>query len=162
MWRMPVPRGATGWGAGAAVGVVFLLVQVFAWRFDRWTLEPNLRPVYAGACAVLRCELPVLRSVQDIAVGGLSLRAHPNAAGALVVAALLRNEASFAQPFPALELRLSNLAGEVVAARRFRPEEYLAAGHARGAAMPVMTSVRVAVEIRSPPVEAVNAALVPR
>ena len=159
---MPVLRGATGWGAGVAVGVACLLVQVFAWRFDRWTLEPNLRPVYEGACAVLRCELPVLRSVKDIAVEELSLRAHPNAAGALVVAALLRNEASFAQPFPALELRLSNLAGELVAARRFAPEEYLGAGHARGASVPAMTSVRVAVEIRSPPVEAVNAALVPR
>ena len=147
-----------------ALGIACLVVQVFAYRFDRWTGNPNLRVVYAVACAVLPCELPVLRSVGDISVLEVAVRPHSGTAAmeAFTIAAVLRNEASFAQPFPELELRLSNMAGELVAARRFRPEEYLGERHRPGASMPSGTPIPVAVDVHGIPVEAVNVKFVPR
>ena len=44
--------------AGTIVVALALVVQVFAYRFDRWASEPQLRSVYEFACGVIGCELP--------------------------------------------------------------------------------------------------------
>ena len=151
-----MPRRAA-WGALlAALG---LAVQVFWLQFDAWTRHPNLRVVYTAACAILPCTVPAARSAHHVAVRGLTLRAHPHVAGGLMVEATLVNEASFAQPFPVLELRLWNLAGEAVAMRRCAPEEYLPSVPQPGVIMPTMTPVRVGLAFRSAPLEAVNVTL---
>lgn len=152
---------SVAWGAGIALAVAGLCVQLLVHRFDTWSQDPFLRPVYGAACAVLSCVLPRSRPVGDIAVLDLVARAHPSVAGALVVEAAVRNEAPSSQPFPQLELRLSNAAGEVVTTRRFAPAQYLGDRYPPGAPMPATTRVLAVVEIRRPPVEAVNVALVP-
>lgn len=154
-------RRGFAWGAGIALAVVGLCAQLLVHRFDTWNRDPFLRPVYGAACALLPCVLPTSRPVRDIAVRDLVVRSHPSAAGGLVVEAAVRNDASFSQPFPRLELRLSNVAGEVVAARRFAPAQYLGGRHPADAPMPAMTRALAVVEIRRPPVDAVNVALVP-
>ncbi len=53
------------------------------------------------------------------------LVSHPRAEGALHLSAVLSNDAEFAQPWPTLELRLEDRFGEIVAARRLQPNEYL-------------------------------------
>ena len=53
------------------------------------------------------------------------LTTHPRKNGALHLSGVLSNEATFPQPWPVLELRLEDRFGEVVAARRLRPDEYL-------------------------------------
>ena len=53
------------------------------------------------------------------------LTTHPRRDGALHLSGVLSNEATFPQPWPVLELRIEDRFGEVVAARRLRPDEYL-------------------------------------
>lgn len=51
--------------------------------------------------------------------------AHPNESGVLLISATLENIAKFKQPYPVIELRLSDSKSKVIALRRFRPSEYL-------------------------------------
>ena len=43
---------------GVTVAVAVLVFQVFAYRFDRWALDPQLRFIYEFGCGVIGCELP--------------------------------------------------------------------------------------------------------
>ena len=157
--RVPGDLRNLVWGAGVALAVAGLCVQVLVHRFDNWGRDPVLRPVYRAACALLPCVLPMSRPARDFVVRDIAVRAHPRVVGGVVVEAAVRNEASFSQPFPRLELRLWNAA--VVAARRFAPAQYLGGRYPPDAPMPAMTRVLAVVEIRRPSVEAVNVALVP-
>ena len=43
---------------GLAVATLALVFQVFAYQFDRWASQPNLRFIYEFACGVIGCALP--------------------------------------------------------------------------------------------------------
>ena len=55
----------TRWGrpvllwTGMTVTVAALVFQVFAYQFDRWSSQPQLRGIYEFACGVIGCELPI-------------------------------------------------------------------------------------------------------
>ena len=51
--------------------------------------------------------------------------AHPIDPGVLLISASIENIADFDQPFPILEVRLTNSKSELIALRRFTPDEYL-------------------------------------
>jgi predicted Zn finger-like uncharacterized protein len=143
-------------GVAAAVGVLALAAQIFWYQFESWGRDPTLRPVYASVCRLLGCELPVLQDLKALRTEKLLVRSHPDLANALIVDAVIVNEADFAQPFPALELRFTTIDGNLVAGRRFKPDEYLA-GELRGATlMPPKTPVRLELAIDDPGGDAVN------
>ena len=52
--------------AGMTVAALALVVQVFAYRFDRWSSEPQLRFIYEFACGAIGCELPAPTTSQSI------------------------------------------------------------------------------------------------
>ena len=60
-WR----RIALLW-AGMTVAALALVVQVFAYRFDHWSSDPQLRFIYEFACGVIGCELPAPLARQSI------------------------------------------------------------------------------------------------
>lgn len=158
--RPAVFRRAGLWTAGCVVAALGLVVQVLWLRFDAWAGNAALRPAYAAACAVLPCTVPVRDSLEELSVRDVALRARLDASGTVVVQALLVNEGAVERPLPRLELRLLSLAGEVVAARRLEPVDYLATG--AGETLAAGGSARVTVEIRNPGIEAVNVVLVPQ
>jgi len=51
--------------------------------------------------------------------------AHPNEEGILLISASIENHAKHAQPYPVLEVSLTNADSRLVALRRFKPSEYL-------------------------------------
>lgn len=79
-------------------------------------------------CAKIECfaEAGQPKSNLDkIALVSRSIREHPGRDNALIITTGIINSDSKAQPFPALEVKMSNLNGDVVAMRRFLPKEYL-------------------------------------
>ena len=44
--------------AGMVAAAAALVFQLFAYQFDRWATEPQLRFMYQFACDVIGCELP--------------------------------------------------------------------------------------------------------
>jgi len=83
--------------------------------------------------------LPLRHEPAKLELLSRDIRPHPSVANALIISATLRNDAAFAQAFPAVEISLSDLDENRIAMRRFVPQEYLgdarsiAAGLAPGA-----------------------------
>ncbi|MES1153611.1 MAG: DUF3426 domain-containing protein, partial [Rhodanobacter sp.] len=78
-----------------------------------------------GSCCLLGCELPLVSAPQQLRLLASNVQAHPSVAGALMISASVRNDATFAQPWPVLTITLSNAQGRRIAMRRLQPTEYL-------------------------------------
>ena len=53
------------------------------------------------------------------------VRDHPQVDDALLIHVTFANQAEFVQPYPVFAVSFSDVSGTAVAARRFRPDEYL-------------------------------------
>jgi predicted Zn finger-like uncharacterized protein len=159
--RAERPRRRRWWMPVAIVAAAAVLVgQVFWFQFDEWSRDLRFRPIYQEICVRVGCRLPVMRALESIQSRNLVVRSHPNVAGALLVDALIINDAAFPQPFPQSELRFSSLTGSLVAGRRFKPSEYLSGELAGAEMMQPNTPVHIALEIDDPGTEAVNYVMV--
>lgn len=133
-----------------------LVSQVVWFQFDRLSAIPELRPFYEKGCELAGCDLAPLVDTDRIQSRKLVVRTSPDNRNALVVDAVIINQAEFAQPFPAIALTFSNLNGDVVAQSLFPPEDYLAGDASALDTMPTDTPIRIALTIRDPGRDAVN------
>ena len=138
------------------VGLSALVAEIFWLQFEGWSRDTAIRPIYAVACDWLSCQLPVLRDVEKMSTRNLVVRSHPDLSGALIVDAIIVNEADFAQPYPVLELRFTSIDGNLVAGRRFQPAEYLSGELLGSTQMATLTPIRIELQIEDPGGEAVN------
>ena len=126
MHRRQAQRGGNGiWIFGSCV-LLLLLVAEVAWaERSLWINNAKLRPWLSDACARLGCQLPLRKDDQLLQLASRDIRPHPSVAGALIISATLQNAGDFAQPFPTVEITLSDLDEQRIAMRRFRPGEYV-------------------------------------
>ncbi|MEQ6340825.1 MAG: zinc-ribbon domain-containing protein [Gammaproteobacteria bacterium] len=117
--------GTLAWTSVNLFLIVLLVAQYVYFTRDDLARYPELRPSLEAMCGVMGCEIPLMRDVKRISLVNRELRSHPDAANALLVKAALINNTSYPQPYPVLQLSLSTVTGQVVAARRFQPVEYL-------------------------------------
>jgi len=144
------------WASLSAVAVLCLGLQ-YAWiQFDTLAREPSYRPLYAAACSITGCELPDMFNPAAIRSSNLVVRSDPEMPGALIVDAILQNNASYEQPFPELELYFSDLDNFPVASRQFHPKEYLSGEMAGKNQMPPAKSIHISLQIVDPGDKAVN------
>lgn len=133
-----------------------VISQLTYFQFDRLSRVELLRPLYEVGCRWAGCTLPQLVDVSKIKSEKLVVRSDPNNPSVLIVDAIIVNQASYDQPFPAIALTFANLNNDVVAQRVFHPDEYLQ-GDARGMQdMPSQTPFRIELRIRDPGQDAVN------
>ena len=94
---------------------------------ERATLAANaqLRPVVETACDAIGCSLPPWREPTAFTMLARDVIAVPERPGVLRVQASFRNDARWAQPWPALVLALSDAEGRQLGVRRFQPRDYL-------------------------------------
>lgn len=144
------------WGLVSLALLGTAVAQVGWFQFDRLSRIEALRPYYEKACAMLACQLPALVDLSRIESQKLVVRASNAQKGALEVSAEIINQATFEQPFPGIAMTFSNLNGDVVAQRIFKPAEYLS-GEAQGMTqMPSKTPVQIALLLKDPGRDAVN------
>ena len=86
---------------------------------------PEARPYLAAACATLKCDLKLPRRPKLMAIESSDLQAEGRGDSVIVLNAVLRNQAPFAQEFPSLELTLTDERDEAVARRILAPADYL-------------------------------------
>lgn len=147
-------------GSARPVRERWLIVAVFALAIllvlqlllaDRARLAANAqwRPLLATLCGVLRCDLPPWREPSAFTLLQRDVRQHPTLPGALRVSATFRNDARWSQPWPRLQLTLSDVNGRPAGQRRFDAQEYL--GGAPGQAeLASGESATVAMDILEP------------
>ena len=104
---------------------LLLLLQLLLADRDRLAGDAKWRPVLATLCSALRCELPPWREPGAFTLLQRDVRQHPGIPGALRVTATFRNDARWPQPWPQLQLTLSDVNGRPAGARSFRADEYL-------------------------------------
>ena len=94
---------------------------------ERATLAANaqLRPVVETVCDAIGCSLPPWREPTAFTMLARDVIAVPERPGVLRVQASFRNDARWAQPWPALILTLSDADNRTLGTRRFLPRDYL-------------------------------------
>lgn len=122
------------WSAALLIALLALLGQaLWWWRTPIATYAPVMRPVLESACAALGCTVGYVRKPQQLSIESSSVQPRTGQGGALsqdagqplVLSALLRNRASHPQPWPALELSLTDYSDTVVMRRALMPGDYL-------------------------------------
>ena len=134
----------------AVIAVIAMFVQYAYFEFDNKARQSTWRPFYAYACMALDCQLPSKYKIDDISAKHLTIKSHPHYQGVLLVDTIITNHANIHQPFPELELYFTDNKQQIVAARRFQPQEYLRGELAAKTMMPSRQPVHLAIEIADP------------
>jgi len=141
---------------GALVLVALLGAQYAYYHRGELAANPVLRPWLARACDTLGCTLPLRRDPARIELLARDVRSDPARSGALLINATFVNRAAFTQAYPLLGLRFSDLSGNLVAGRYFRPRDYLPDTAAPESGMTPGDPVHVTLEIQDPGQRAVS------
>lgn len=157
--RRTRPKPAQGtsrvWRYANLLLVFAILAQIaFATRAT-WLDDARIRPWLDAACERLACRLPPRRDVAQIALVARDVRPHPSEPGALVISATMLNRASFSQPYPTLEIVLSNLDEQRIAMRRLAPQDYLNDTRALARGLPAGATATIDLEVSDPGKQAV-------
>jgi predicted Zn finger-like uncharacterized protein len=117
--------GTLLWGGGIALLLAGLVLQYL--YYHRMALAENatLRPLLSQMCELTGCRLPPRRELGKIVLGNHLVQSHPRYENSLLITATLVNRADFSQPYPIVEVVMTDLGQRVVARRRFLPGEYL-------------------------------------
>lgn len=78
-----------------------------------------------STCAALGCQLPLVSAPARLHLVASNVQAHPSVAGALMISANVRNDATFSQPYPIVSITLSDAQGRHLAMRRLQPQQYM-------------------------------------
>lgn len=112
------------WLAGFALLLVLLGIVPIADR-DELARDAQWRPRVQRLCHAVGCALPPWNDASKFTVTAREINKHPSAANAWLIRVSFRNDATFEQAWPLIELTASDLNGRVIGMRRFHPKEYL-------------------------------------
>jgi predicted Zn finger-like uncharacterized protein len=120
-------RGRTWfWVLAALLAAGALAAQAaYRYRAEIAAFAPQARAPLDAACRWLRCEVLLPRRVELMSLESSDLQADPRREGLIVLNALIRNRSRLAQEYPALELTLTDEAGQPVLRRVLLPADYL-------------------------------------
>lgn len=127
------PRSSFGlfWIFIILLALVLIAGQLlYVFRNQISTAYPAMRPVLLQMCSIVKCEVDIQKSVNNLAlenvVVSLNDKVAPQAGEqALRLQALLVNKTEKPQEWPVLVLRLKNKQGVVVNSKNIQPKEYL-------------------------------------
>lgn len=109
-----------------ALLALLLVLQVLIADRARLAADPGWRPLVEKLCGALGCTLPAWHEPSAFTM--LDRQVRPTERdGALRVDATFRNDARWAQDWPALQLALSDADGRVLGSQVFAPDQYLGA-----------------------------------
>ena len=112
------------WSLGILTLTVTLALEYIWFNRDQFMSVPELQASFEQVCKHLDCGSFSMRAPEQIELITRNVYSHPKEKGALLVDVTMKNNASFAQAYPVMQIEFSNIRGGTVAARRFFPEEY--------------------------------------
>ncbi len=140
-------------------GLAFVMFVALFWQAQMAIASGQVKlPEHAlsdKVCDFLACAKPAESvDLNAISLVSRNIRPHPGRDQALIITASMINANEDNQKFPALEIKLSDLDGQIVAMRRFIAAEYVPADVLR-AGFVANTLIPVNLEIVSPGADAV-------
>jgi predicted Zn finger-like uncharacterized protein len=122
----PPRRHTWLWALAALLALTALMAQVvFRYRAELAAQVPGVRPSLEAACRALRCQISLPRRPELMSIESSDLLADNRREGIIVLNAVLRNRARFAQEYPALELTLTDEGDRPLLRRVLTPRDYL-------------------------------------
>ena len=113
----------------AALGLLVLLgLQVKYLFTEKYAQHQEYGPFLTAGCELFNCALPARTDSSRLTLTHTRIDLHPFAPGAIRITVKLVNEAVFAQPYPDLQVTLTDWNGRVVGRRTFPPGRYFAEG----------------------------------
>ncbi len=109
----------------ASITALLLLATLALQIVAASKLEFIPQPYHAKLCRWITCTIETPRALNKIEVLNRSIYTHPNEKQALMVTVTIINRAEFSQPYPLIQLRFLNIAGDIIAARQFAANHYL-------------------------------------
>ncbi|MGB5584719.1 MAG: DUF3426 domain-containing protein [Gammaproteobacteria bacterium] len=141
----------------AILVLIAALVTEYLW-FNQPVLFQlqQLRPLTARLCERLDCEHLQMRDPSQIELISRNVYSHPNEQDALMISSTMVNHAPYAQAYPDVQIDFSDVRGELIASRRFTPEEYLQIDETQRSLLQSGTPVTFGLEIRDPGEQAIT------
>ncbi len=152
----PRPLATVAWSVGILLLLAALAGQFVYFQSANLAHYPALHPWLERFCGLTGCRVPLPRDLADLDLLDRRVYDDPSAPHALVISLILQNNAAFRQAYPYLQVRFFNLAGRVIALRRFAPREYLPQGPDPVAGFRAHGSVPVTLQIVDPGKDAVS------
>lgn len=129
------------WASGVLLLIVLVVLQVRFFLVDELYAIPATRPYISLFCEFTGCEPPLRSDPSSIEIAQTRVDLHPEVPGAMRIKVNLINRAEFAQPYPSLQLTLSDKDGRIVGRRTYTPDDYLDAGAGRNLLDPGILAV---------------------
>ena len=124
----PAPPQRGPWPLLTVLAARVLVAQALLYfRSEIAAGMPMARGPLEEACRMLGCELRLPRQVKLLSIDSYEVRPDPQREGVIVLSAVIRNRAPFAQEYPALQLTLTDDANRELVSRAILPREYLEA-----------------------------------
>lgn len=139
--RRRLPTAA--WLAGSLLLALLLLAQAAYFFAAELARDARLRPWLAQYCAQLGCSLRAPGGTAAVELAQTSVAPHPRYENALRLRAVLVNRTAMAQPYPLLEVSLTDSEGNMLARRAFTAAQYLEAPPGGTLAPAVATAARL-------------------
>jgi predicted Zn finger-like uncharacterized protein len=119
-------RGFPWWSTAGVLITLAALAAQGAWfyRNQLAALYPQAKPLLEAVCAELRCHIETPVDPQAISIESSDLQADPANRAVLILSAVVRNRAPFAQKLPLLELSLTDAQDAPIARRVLKAPEY--------------------------------------
>ena len=117
---------------------------------------PSSRPLLEQFCDNVGCQYSGPSDTKQIQLQSRDVRLHPKEKKALLISAAMINNAYFAQPYPNIHIRLSDISGNIVAERIFNPKTYMGKLSNPFLLMRSKTPVHINFEVVDPGKDAVN------
>ena len=139
-----------GWSL-AILSLLFTLVLEYVWfNKDKLAYNTELTPWLNRFCNIAGCTIAPVHKPELIEMVNRNVYTHPNISKALMVTATMNNTAPYAQAYPDVEIGFSNLRGELVVQRIFRPDEYMNINQKNLRLLQPDTPVSFGLEIKDP------------
>jgi hypothetical protein len=90
---------------------------------------PGARGPLEEACRLLGCEVRLPRQIKLLSIDSYEVTPDPGRDGVIVLNAVIRNRAPFAQEYPALQFTLTDERHRELVSRSLLPREYLEPAH---------------------------------
>lgn len=138
------------WGLGILLLLMLLTGQTLYYYRDTLGWHPTFGPYIQLACEELGCSIAPRRDIAQIELTGTTVAPHPRFKNILRVKASLINRAKYNQPFPLMEVKLTNRRGETTSRRLFTPDQYLKDKAQLTDGMPRNTAKRAILDVNNP------------
>jgi predicted Zn finger-like uncharacterized protein len=141
--------------------IVFLLFTSFTQlayfrAYELVELVPASRPVLEAFCGTVGCQYSGPRNIKHTQLLSRDVRLHPKEKKVLLISLIMINNAHFAQPYPDIHIRLSDISGTVVAERVFSAKTYMGKLSNPFLLMKSKTPVHINFEVVDPGIYPVN------